>query len=81
MLHDLRFAFRVLAKSPGFTVIAIAALALGIGANTAISTVIDRVVLRPLPFKDANRLVTLERRFVNQLGQLCAVLRTIVIRR
>src|SRR5437773_12097509 len=58
-MSDLKFAFRQLLKNPGLTAVAVLTLALGIGANTALFSVVNGVLLRPLPFREQERLVTL----------------------
>jgi len=59
LTHDIRFAFRTLSRNPGFTTVTVLVLALGIGANAAIFSAVNAYFFRPLPFGDAERLVTL----------------------
>ena len=70
MLTDLKYAFRMLIKAPVFTAIAILTLALGIGANSAIFSVIDTVLLRPLPFKNPDEIVNIWGRYADDNGNV-----------
>lgn len=60
MIHDLRYAFRTLRRTPAFTIFAIATLALGIGASTSTFTIVDAILLKPLPFGDPQRLAAIQ---------------------
>ncbi len=80
LISDLRHSIRLLAKSPGFTIVAVLALALGIGANTAIFSVINRVLLEPLPFRDSERIMRVQRQFKQGSGNSISITRFMVWR-
>ena len=77
MIEDIRYAWRSLRRTPGFTLMSVLTLALGIGATTAIFTVVNAALFKPLPYADADRLLTLTLRqgFGGQTGQVFLFLR------
>jgi len=78
---DLRYAVRMLRKSAGFTAVAVAALALGIGANAAIFTVVNAVLLDPLPYPQPDRIMKLGRKFSNGVGYSISIPKYVAWRR
>src|SRR5437868_4984017 len=70
MVTELKYALRMLSKAPVFTVIAVLTLALGIGANSAIFSVLDTLLLSPLPFKNPDEIVMVWGRYANDNGSV-----------
>ena len=66
MINDLRLAFRSLLKTPGFTAVAVITIALAIGANTAVFSLVNALLIRPLPYKAPQELVLLWQKFLAQ---------------
>lgn len=80
MWQDLRYAVRTLLKSRGFTIVAVLTLALGIGATTAVFSVIDAALLKPLPYPEADRIVQLKRTFPGGVGTSISIPKFVVWR-